>query len=74
MATLSRQTFKDWAGQQIKYRMVSDDSEQDANRRVACEIDPHSLNQWSVFGRGRTDQDALSSTVEAWNAFDRQQS
>ncbi|EKD97733.1 MAG: hypothetical protein ACD_23C00752G0003 [uncultured bacterium] len=64
------QTFKDWAGQQIPYRMVP--AEPDADVKVVCEIDPHSSNQWSSFGRGHTNEAALKSATEAWNAFDRQ--
>jgi len=64
------QTFNDWADQQIPYRMAPAEPNDDA--KVVCEIDPHSLNQWSIFGCGCTNEAALKSAIESWNAFDRQ--
>lgn len=60
-------TFTDWAGQTIPYRIVP--VETDSDDRFVCEIDPHSVNQWRGFGRGRTNEAALKSATEAWNAL-----
>ena len=69
-ATKKVSNFKDWAGQYIPYRLVPCDDE-DGNK-VACEIDPHKVSEWTSFGRGKTNEEALKSATEAWNAFDNQ--
>lgn len=65
-------SFKDWAGESIAYRVrdTRAEEEREPHERVTCEINPHG-DSWHLMGRGRTEQQALASAVEAWNDFDQ---
>lgn len=68
-----RQTFLDWAGEAIPYRVRLTRLEEDAETDdcMTCEIDPHGAGQWTVMGRGRTVGGAVRAATAAWNSFDQ---
>ncbi|MCZ8254475.1 MAG: hypothetical protein O9327_02185 [Polaromonas sp.] len=71
-AKASRQTFTDWAGEVIAYRVIACRAEpQDPKRRFVCEIDPHDTKQWNPMGHGRSPKEALADAMTEWNRFDQ---
>lgn len=66
------EVFSDWAGEQIRYRFrATKQDEGSPGEWVTCELDPHGLDQWAPWGRGRTSWAALQRAKEAWKLYDR---
>ena len=65
--------FKDWAGQQIPYRLRATTAEEavEAGEWITCEIDPQECDEWQVMGRGKSSTVAVSRAKAAWDAYDR---
>ncbi len=63
--------FTDWAGEKIAYKTTKDVND-DGRTEWWCYIDPHNVDEWSAFGRGKTAAQALNRARSQWNLYDRQ--
>ena len=59
----------DWAKQKIPYRL---EMALRYDRDVwECSIDPHAADEWTVFGSGVSQSDAVKRALSAWNEYDQ---
>lgn len=66
-------TFKDWAGQEVAYRVrpTRKDEESLSSEWMTCEIDPHGRDEWTVAGRGNSVGTTVAKAKVAWDKFDQ---